>query len=170
MGKWGTGKVQKTCKECKIFFVGRRDRPSVFCSRNCADKGRFHFNHLIEKKCLVCGNIYKIKKYRKLISFYCSIECRRQRMPAKERHPNWKGGISQRPFKARKVINDLLKEIKSCQECGRKNNLQGHHIFSYSKHPDLIDKKENIIILCIRCHAKKHPEFSNFILKGNFND
>ena len=45
--------------------------------------------------------------------------------------------------------------------------LQGHHIKPYSEFPELGCDENNIVILCISCHAFQHPEISIFILKGD---
>lgn len=83
-----------------------------------------------------------------------------------QNHPKWKGGISERPYKVRKTIERLLKESKECKDCKSKEALQGHHIIPYSTNPKLGCDVNNIEILCVYCHAKRHPDLKEFILKG----
>ena len=46
-----------------------------------------------------------------------------------------------------------------CQKCGTVNNLQHHHIKPRSTHPELLADPSNIILLCVRCHARVHGRF-----------
>lgn len=165
MGKWGTGKILKICFRCKKEFYARKDRLGKFCSRSCGSAFKPKVYLRIWKKCEVCSSDFEIKRYRKDSALYCSVGCRRKRMPAKESHPRWKGGLD-RTWESKALIKKLIKEKGKCEECNSKNELQGHHIVEYSKNKVLGNEITNIKILCIQCHAKKHPQISNFILKG----
>jgi hypothetical protein len=68
------------------------------------------------------------------------------------KHPNWKGGISNRPYAVRKVIETKKKEVGRCEVCGATESLQGHHI------------GEKIRVLCVHCHADQHPKLKGFIM------
>jgi len=62
---------------------------------------------------------------------------------------------------ARKVIE----RDKCCQECGRIENLQAHHIIPISE--DGPDDPANGIALCASCHADRHPDVPrNLFLNG----
>jgi 5-methylcytosine-specific restriction endonuclease McrA len=91
-------------------------------------------------------------------------------MPYGENHPKWKGGISERPYKVRCLIRNLIKYKGKCKECEVTEDLQGHHILPYSQWPELGAVEENIEILCKGCHSKRHPEIESFILKGAINE
>lgn len=73
-------------------------------------------------------------------------------------HPKWKGGISCRPHFTRALIRKKIREIGKCEFCGKKTDLQGHHLNGYA------NDKDTLQILCIECHSKQHPELENFIL------
>ena len=168
MGKHGTGLIERICQRCSKEFLARHDRLGLYCSRSCNSK-RPGKKLWIEKICVICKNKYEVKRYRNDITKCCSKDCLRvfTGLSVKgNKHPKWNGGISERPYWTRKAIKELRKEIKECQKCGSSEKLQGHHILSYSNHPELANDKENIIILCVQCHAKEHPKLANLILKG----
>ena len=50
--------------------------------------------------------------------------------------------------------NNPLKN-KVCEVCGRKKNLQRHHIIPVKKEGKHV--ASNIQILCLDCHKDKHP-------------
>lgn len=75
----------------------------------------------------------------------------------KENHPKWKGGISERTYASRAIIDEKKKEINKCEKCGSSEKLEGHHRKGYSE--DLYD----IEILCVECHAEVHPRYKHFI-------
>lgn len=165
MGKWGTGKIIKICEFCKKEFHSRVDRIGKYCSKSCGSSGKPKRFLRVKKNCDVCLKEYEIKLHRKDISKYCSHECRRKMMPKKENHPRWKGGVS-RTWGSRKMIKKMKRVIGKCEICEVKENLQGHHVIRYSECNDLREEEKNIQILCIKCHAKQHPEIGNFILRG----
>lgn len=169
MGKWGTGKEERKCNKCGKEFLARKDRPGLYCSKSCASSCKKQKNFRIEKNCEVCLKAFIVKRYRINTALYCSSECRRMRMPKKENHPNWKGGIS-RTWLSKKIIKDLIEERKECNMCKSTKYLQGHHIIPCSVNKDLQENPSNIEILCRSCHAKKHPLLTNFILKGNYHE
>jgi 5-methylcytosine-specific restriction endonuclease McrA len=170
MGKWGTGKVERQCLACKTIFNARHDRPGFFCSKSCSSSKKLQKSYKTEMNCKVCNKGFIVRRYRVNTALYCSNECRRKRMPSGENHPKWKGGISERPYKIRCLIRKLIKQYVKCKDCNGVNQLQGHHILPYSEWPELGDIKENIEILCMECHSKRHPEIGNFILKGVSNE
>src|SRR5271163_1226549 len=109
MGEWGSGKVKRTCRYCNKEFEARHDRPGIYCSRSCGSSGKPKINLRIGKRCAVCNEEFIIKRYRQESALYCSVECRRKRMPKKESHPNWKGGIA-RTWLSKKIIKQLIKD------------------------------------------------------------
>jgi hypothetical protein len=149
MGRHGTGKIEKNCEVCHKSFSGRIDRPSRFCSKTCSSSAKPRLFLRIKKNCLVCGNEFEVKKYRKETALYCSNECRRKRMPFKDSHINWKGGVSERPYKVRKKIKQLVELHGRCSDCNGNDNLQGHHIQSYSDFPELGCNDDNIVYVVI---------------------
>lgn len=162
MGRWGTGKLSKVCRLCHKQFLARHDRLGKFCSKSCAIKSRPPKKFHIQCICKNCSVPYFVKKYRKKITRFCSRKCLsiiRGFEMQKEKHPNWKGGISERNFSDRKIIEQKKKEIGKCEICNMTQNLEGHHVNGYEK------DRQTIQILCHICHAKQHLKYKNFIRK-----
>ncbi len=167
--------VIRVCLNClKAFRVYsahlRGGAAGKYCTKSCAAKHTPKTTkRQLQKVCCECGSIFSIQKHREFTANFCSRECRRRscgRFNGGENHPKWKGGISHRPQAQRVLINRAIKEIGKCQECGNNQDLCGHHIKSYEHHPELRLDRNNIQVLCRPCHAEKHPEIRNFILKG----
>lgn len=167
MGRKANGKVYKKCNVCGLNFWARHDRPGFFCSKKCQTKGR-------KKKeaqykffnCKICNKDCKRRKGAGGTHEFCSIKCMaiwRGKKFSAENHHKWKGGISERPHKARKAV-ELAKKLKDyCERCGDKKNLHGHHKIRYSVNPELCDDLENIEIICSQCHSKEHPEYEGML-------
>ena len=62
----------------------------------------------------------------------------------------------------------LVKERDNyvCQDCGsiNKRSLQAHHIKSWANFPYLRYNIDNGKTVCVKCHAKYHPEMKKIIL------
>jgi len=162
-GTW----VQRVCQICgKIFYTRkcwlRNGKGGKYCSKECQLKAVHSIprDKKIEKICIVCNKKYKVKKYRAKNSKFCSKECyekgRHLIMPKGEKHPNWKGGISNRPFLIKKIHKKLKKAIGRCQICGRIDNLHVHHIEKWSENLEKRYDESNLIVVCSNCHAKLH--------------
>lgn len=165
--------IKRICLYCKKDFFTykawlRGGKYGKFCSIICADNGRNYKrkNYRIKKICLVCKNEFIVKRYRKNIAFFCSIPClakdRGIRM-RNENHPNWKGGITERPYKSKKWAREIKKRDKyKCRKCGSCDNINAHHIREWSKCVEKRYEIENGITLCEDCHYKEHINL-NFI-------
>jgi len=112
----------------------------------------------------------KISKNRKGIKH--SEEAKRKMskshigIQAKEKHPNWKGGITPENIKIRhseeyKLWRDAVykRDNYFCQICGIKchnKNIVAHHIFPFIEYPHLRFAVNNGIVLCRKCHTRLH--------------
>lgn len=59
-------------------------------------------------------------------------------------------------YKYRQWRKDVINRDKECRVCGTTDNLQAHHIRSFSEFPLLRFCIENGITLCERCHKELH--------------
>ena len=162
------GHTTLTCQVCGNEFTRpnahiRSDTHS--CSRACAQKIRFRKpKTMLQGVCKHCGKSFQRRKGHEGTMEYCSISCAtKATTPKGADHPNWSGGKRWRTFSSRSAIRDKIKEIGKCEECGSEDNLQGHHIVPHAERPDLASEPSNIQILCVSCHATKHPNLK-FIL------
>lgn len=77
-------------------------------------------------------------------------------------NPHWKGGLSElvkgirrspEYHQWRKVI--LERDKHTCQDCGKTQNVDAHHIQSIFDYPEGVFEIDNGLILCKDCH-KRH--------------
>jgi 5-methylcytosine-specific restriction endonuclease McrA len=164
------GRVKLICPQCgKEFetYLSVAKRPGTHCcSWPCEVKlhPRIKKHVLVPKSCENCGKIFEVMPRRKDAARFCCYPCAAefQRGPG---HRNYKDGSSKLRGQSRKAVNARVKAEGKCQRCGETNNLHGHHIKSYARHPELRDDPQNIEVLCQRCHALEHPRQANLILK-----
>lgn len=61
------------------------------------------------------------------------------------------------PRKRRRIQEEIKQERGyKCEECGHTHKLTFHHIKYLWERPDLVFDKDNLIILCRKCHQNKH--------------
>lgn len=70
--------ITNTCEKCgKEFHPWRTDRPTRFCSRECAGKGQK--SKYPEIPCETCGRVFRTKgqglKFKRRFQKFCSREC-----------------------------------------------------------------------------------------------
>jgi len=90
-----------------------------------------------------------------------------------EKHPNWKGGISNEPY-GQEFNKELKEKVRKkynyrCQECfrhqnelyrkGSKYSLIVHHIDFNKKN----NQEDNLIPLCLECHSQTNFNRQNWI-------
>jgi hypothetical protein len=164
--------ISRNCLVCGApFFTHKawvRRGYGTYCGRACSDKGRTKPKiTMFPYACLECGVIFYRQLGKGKNPTFCSMQCLGNfngRRIEGSKHPKWRGGISERPYEVTRVIRRRVAEVGKCEECGSTNNLQGHHVRTYSECPDLRCSSSNIMVLCVICHAQKHPEYSNLML------
>ena len=73
------------------------------------------------------------------------------------RLPSKKPRLRLNPVEYRRLHESVLeRDGWRCQTCGSLNNLQVHHLRSRSKLGD--DAEQNLITLCVDCHARQHKQ------------
>lgn len=155
------------CELCKKKFHPFKGRPGLFCSGICQKKG--HKRRVLKTitfNCQCCNKETIQPIHWKSPHKFCSIQCmaniRGQNMSGKN-HPRWNGGSNRTGSTT--ICNRIKKRIGKCKNCGCKDNLQIHHKIKVSERPDLAADENNIEILCVKCHAKEHPEYEGMLLR-----
>ncbi len=153
----------KICKYCgKEFYSKNHQKIKLYCNNKCASKVRENKITLI---CNICNKEYIVNKYRSKISKFCSRECthvyveRKLSLLVGLLNPKWKGfGDTKRKDKSKlkSWSLEIKRRDKVCRECGSVHSLQSHHIKSYREYPELRFDLNNGILLCSKCHGKKH--------------
>ena len=151
------------CLNCGCKFNAYQSSKRKFCSHKCSS----NFN--IGKKSV--AKSIGIKKAHKNKSFgYKPGENLR------EKNSSWKGGVTYKGrmirksrdyAKWRKAV--LIRDDYTCRNCGAYKNvpIEVHHIYSFSKYPELRFDINNGKTLCQPCH-KKTNSYGNY--KGGKNE
>lgn len=151
-----------TCEICGKQFKGQPKNANRFCSRECYNE--FHNIKEKERECPTCHKIFIAKASE---DKYCSWDCynKDRHMPAGENHWNWKGGISELSSKRDSAnykkwrLEIFKRDNYRCKQCGSKNNINAHHIYSYNKYPEKRYDLNNGITLCEKCHIALHKKY-----------
>jgi len=137
------------CKNCGNPFLSDKGRDNDFCSKSCANSGKY--NSLYQKK-----NPFYGRRHSKDTKVKIS-KANKGRLLG-ERNPNWKGGISYEQYCPAWSDKDYKKSILEqdgykCQNpiCEKKSkNICIHHI-DYNKKNCI---PNNLITLCKSCNSK----------------
>ena len=118
--------------------------------------------HRENKVCSICGKKFTPKR-RGLLgkkSKYCSNDCKSLGQ-SKEKHWNWKGGISKNHRRETKEYIDwrnavYRKDKFTCQSCGKhcKDDIVAHHIKGWNNFPALrYDIKNGMVLPASASHS-----------------
>ncbi len=123
---------KKVCPNChKEFdtFYGARK----FCSDECRYRIGYPLKDYPERKCKICGKVFKPKLGHQL---NCSKECKE----------NWKVSVRRK----NRPEQDYLDTVSRCEFCGLTNRLAlvVHHINGI--------ESDDFMVLCANCHAIYH--------------
>ena len=144
----------RICEYCGDKFL-TTNKTKIYCTKKCRNEKNIERNlgqrkEYINYKCLYCGKHFVSRRPDRK---YCSKECARKYTTLKRcEYFEW----------------TMLKEYclekydYKCAECGYKDELECHHIkpISIGGSNDI----ENLVILCPKCHLKKHEEIRKEIM------
>lgn len=163
----GYGRACFQCVKCGQWFeryVSSMRHPDMTCGTSCSAALKNSKTKYVPRKsltCESCGEGFEVTAARYHKARFCSDACKNTHQQGVG-HPNWKGGVS-RTRRERDIIEARIAAEGCCEECGATRCLQGHHIKWRSTHPDLREDPENIQVLCVPCHAAKHPDIAALI-------
>lgn len=147
--------VERECEHChEAFRVERRQVKKGlgrFCSIQCS-AGRREVPRLVGT-CVWCGQRFEHTPGRVFHAGlrYCSRNCFRVAAKAEKLPREGERGRAYRRFRDRVVAGDAC-----CADCGSTVDLALHHRIRTRERPDLLLAKDNLVILCRRCHARHH--------------
>lgn len=176
---WNGGPVSKLCVQCGGEYKIKRSKKdeSRFCSSECwylwlsENKSG---NHSTSWKggpvcifCDWCGKEFKRPKSQLAKNNFCSYACHgewQSKNIAGEKHPKWNPDItdeerliSRNYPEYRQWAQDVLKNDEyTCQSCGSNQNLEVHHLFSYTAYPEYALDTDYGTTLCEVCHKCFH--------------
>jgi ribosomal protein L37AE/L43A len=90
-------------------------------------------------------------------------------LAGKEKHWNWRGGISTETEIIRHSLESKLwqdsvknRDNNCCQKCGENavRRLTAHHILNFSKFVELRFAIDNGITFCVKCHKAFHKRYT----------
>lgn len=154
-------KIINKCLFCGEDFETETHRvkrgEGKYCSHSCS----FKMNHKIKPitgksnpnwkgnltKCKGCKKYFHIPKCQEKFIKYCSKECRSKHrisplnylIRSSKDYKQWRTKVFER-------------DNYTCQECGKKGNLQVHHIKKFSKFKEHRFDLTNGLTLCLDCH------------------
>jgi 5-methylcytosine-specific restriction endonuclease McrA len=171
----GAGRACFKCVVCGSWFeryVCEIRHPDMTCGNSCRTAliNRKTKRNRVNLVCEVCSASFQVVAFRgsgARKARFCSDACKNDGL-AGSRHPNWRGGVSERRGTVRRAVAQRVAEAGQCERCGSRENLQGHHVRSYSMHPELRDDPSNIAVLCASCHAAEHPLMAGMIARPRF--
>lgn len=112
---------------------------------------------VIEKKCPVCGKLFKTSKGIKREKIVCSHSCSNTYFRSGENNPNYKDGLD--GDKAYRKIC-FKHHSKKCCICGFEHIVEVHHMDCNKQN----NNPENLIPLCPNHHRMFHSRYRQLVL------
>ena len=63
-------------------------------------------------------------------------------------------------WKRQTWVTQLFLEYDSCVVCGRKTDLEPHHVVKVKPYDSLYTSTDNGVIMCKHCHRQYHEQYS----------
>lgn len=161
MGIFYENKIETACATCgKMFFRKPSEPNNKYCSYQCMGSA---YSNSINFSCLNCGETVtrRASKVSRSKLNFCSSKCQYEYNHG-ENNPRWQGGITPETIKQRvsrayyhwrkAVINRDNHTCRICHQMG--GHLEAHHLYSFTKYPELRFNISNGHTLCHLCHIK----------------
>ena len=59
------------------------------------------------------------------------------------------------------IGSKILSQEHKCCICGKKSDLEPHHILHTTKHDELYNSIENVVVMCHKCHHDYHQKYNH---------
>lgn len=159
--------IEVQCKTCdksfyKTKYRSQRDQ-NHYCSKECFPKAAVHNCEICDKEFKTSNHFVRLGRGR-----FCSRKC----YGLSERGPNNLGWKDDKYPEYRKARNSRLfrewrdkvfaRDEGKCRKCDSGENLRGHHLFSFTRYPDLRFDVSNGITFCDLCHLEFHIIYGRY--------
>jgi len=113
-------------------------------------------------KCNWCQELFWDKPRK-----YCSRECLRACLHSRKKAESSLTRAGNTQYAYRKFRKEILQKRKyRCELCGGKADLI-HHLKPVSQFPSLELAASNVILVCLDCHIKYHPELPRRFMENS---
>ena len=166
----------RKCKTCGKEFYAKRCHIIIghgnYCSKSCSKKGKIPLNLKIAqaKSPIKKGNtLATCLKGRKRPPFSDkwkkNMSDSHKGIYARDKHPNWKGGITGELQLLRHTkeydewrFKVYRKYYYHCIECKKhcSNNIVAHHTKDFKNYPEIRFDVNNGVVMCRKCHLLLH--------------
>ncbi len=166
-----------TCKEeiyrrQSTIKGDRHKNGKLFCSRICQSK--YDYGGKVERKCLVCNNLYKTYKSqinRRCESKYCSRKCqfeyRRKNYIAKKRDKKTKNSVLKKELWLYFSRYIRQRDDGTCISCGKKDfwrKMDAGHYIPKTAGLSLYFDERNVNCQCTYCNRWMHGNLSRYAI------
>jgi hypothetical protein len=178
---WNKGKrtkiinIKKYCLFCHIKLVQKEKESNTdfilrnYCNNSCSTKNQINYRKGIIMSQDQKDKIRQSNLGKKRNKETCErIKIANQGKNLKEKHWNWKGGITSEHQKIRdseeyKVwrLEVFQRDNWKCKKCNKSGYLEAHHIENFNTNIELRTVVSNGITFCYDCHKLFHHIYGN---------
>lgn len=140
----------------RLTVIDRSGVGKSLCQCECGSVGEYLNTSLVSGRTKSCGCLQKEVARKNIL----------KAVRYGEEHHSWKGGITtpRQKYDGSKQKQEFCHQIiaeanNQCLICGGDNKLEVHHLYAFNLRPDLAFDKNNIVVLCNKCHKNFHSEY-----------
>lgn len=157
----GTSREERICTDCKYEMTRRwkaKNRDKVNAqNKKWVQSHKEKYNESLRKT----YHKYHDRNKKRILAYYYKLKERFGMSPATVYR---NGGIE--------IVRAVFKKYNNkCSNCGTENKIHIHHIDNQGRHNSNKGVKpnnslNNLILLCVRCHAIRHQEEKQYAIKN----
>jgi 5-methylcytosine-specific restriction endonuclease McrA len=134
-----------TCSYCGETFEHDSWKDREYCDKSCAGKAREAGNRETST-CLNCNEDFVFYPSR-TVGIFCSKECQVEGQRRDDLDVNEVRSETRDEARAYRAKHE------GCELCDVTAALEVHHIEPVADNPDKADDEDNMMAICVRCHA-----------------